>query len=116
VPFLTLLFARAFKSWGVPGKLLIGAVGILGFVMLSAMAQFMFAEYDVVVTKVYAAYNSTEYQRASNGTITGTIEHEIPEREEVNPIINSNHYEFGLILWGLAIGLGLIYFKVITGT
>lgn len=93
---------------------LAGAVGLLGFIMLSAMALFMFSEYDIVTTKVHAEYQTINLEYNGTGALISNSTMTIPERTETNPIINSNHYEIGWILSGLAIALGLIYFKVIS--
>lgn len=113
VPFLSILVMRWLRDWGWPGRVIAGFIGLFGFIMLAAMALFMFSEYDVVVTKVYAAQNITDINYNASGDYVGNTTRQIPEQTETNPIINSNHYEFGWLFFVMALLFGLVSVKVV---
>lgn len=104
---------KGLKSWGWPGMIIAGGVGLLGFIMLSAMALFMFSEYDVVQTKHYDAFASTEIERNATGAVISNTTVTVPAREEQTPVIDSFQLDFGYLFSVLALVYGLICFKVI---
>lgn len=93
---------RWLKGYGLPGMFIAGFVGIFGFIMLSALALFMFSEYDVVSTE-------NEVHAAANGTVTGTV-------NSTAYYINSNHYEFGWLFSVLSLMFGLLCIVVMWKT
>lgn len=112
VPFISLLFVKALKSWGWFGNIIAGGVALLGFITIGTMALFMFSEYNVVISKDIPAVNATEIQRNATGSIVLNSTVTTSGYTEENPIINDYHYEFGWIFFALAFVFGILVVKV----
>lgn len=119
-PFVALIAMKWLKEFGWPGMAIAGFLGLFGFVFLSALALFMFSEYDVVqsleVPDVSASAQTIE--RNENGTIVSNITKTatVDSYIEKSPIINSNHYEFGWLFSALSLIYGLLSLLVIFKT
>lgn len=113
VPFIGLVVISKLASWGWPGQLIGGSVGVIGFIMIAGMALYMFSSYDIVTTKIISESKSNELVHNSTGALVTNSTTVIPEHTEVNPIINDNQEIFGWIIFGFAIMYGILVLKVI---
>jgi len=116
VPFLTVIFMGKIRAWGFQGYILFLAIGALSFIMLGGLTLMFASGYEVVQSQASAAYNSTQIMRDANGTVTGTVETQVPQTTKQIPIIADYQQIWAWICFAFMIVFGMLYFYVmITG-
>ena len=117
IPFASFIFIPALKRLGFFGWIIFIGIGIVGFIMLGGTALVFFSQYDVVLTTHVPEISAsgTSEVRDSIGDLVSTTNKTatVAAYDEVAPVINDFHNEFGWLMFGFTIVFGLIYFKVL---
>jgi|SRR5690606_1160597 len=85
-----------------------GVTMLLATMICFVLALYMMAEYNVVITEVQAAQNTTEIARNATGHIISNTTQFIPASNQTTIVIDSTHVGLG---W-LYMAAGLIFFVI----